>query len=973
MTSNQLTRRTFVKTMTIGATAVMILKWPPPAEGAMEGATATWDPVQPSASPGWSGGAGQARYRIDGIPKVTGAKIYARDFHPKDIPGWPAAASYAYVLRAVYADRPVTGLALDKLPANLRPQTVVTQTELDEANIQTPYADLPGTIMVEPGAVPAYLGQPVAILIFKDFETWRGASNLMQFDLGYINYGAVTQPATIGILGDPYYFIRYSENGQEVFSQVIAESSVNPDSDKTKADCDGAFYRKKINETIAGHPEWQLFRSETSTQAIDPMFMEPETGMAWMRPVDGALTLDLVLGTQSPNGDAATICSSFQSAGVHPARIGIYSCYPGGGFGGRDTSLFPVLLSIAAAFAQGLVVRLEYDRFGQFQGGIKRNGSQIAQTFAVEKTTGKLQAIQSRMTLVGGGKQNYSPYVAELAGICGAGAYAPAMNDITAKAVHTIGPTAGSMRGFGGPQAFFAVEHLMDEIAATLKVDPIDLRIRNVLAEGGNTVTGAPITQPLALKEICELARANPLWTNREVERKRRSGGDTAYGVGFALANQAFGTGNDGVFGRVELAPDGTISVTTNAVDMGNGSATSLALATARWLGANAASIEMGNSTFSDILNLTNTKGGTPCAPGSIAAAPCPPLTPSTTTAAATPAVTPAPTRGGHALRATLERLRAAVAPAAGTCLPNPPYVNPWTANDCYTSAIYMSSSACITAFQQMHVVEQASRVVFMTGIWPAALKLWGADASLDAATARWGNGQLVASGHPPLALAQLAAEAYRLGAMTGATAHACYQGMWVSADWTVASTTYKGWPLDALAVRAGYGVYTRLQRRNVVSPPPQAHYYGRSLYAPSGTLAAVEIERRTGQLRLIEVVTYVSAGRPIQRQLLAGQYEGAVAMGFGYTFLEHMPQTTGGPGDGTWNLNRYGMALASDLPPLERMRLVTLHEEEEPKGIGEAVLCPIAPALANAASSATGKFYRSLPITMGQLKEGLA
>jgi CO/xanthine dehydrogenase Mo-binding subunit len=68
--------------------------------------------------------------------------------------------------------------------------------------------------------------------------------------------------------------------------------------------------------------------------------------------------------------------------------------------------------------------------------------------------------------------------------------------------------------------------------------------------------------------------------------------------------------------------------------------------------------------------------------------------------------------------------------------------------------------------------------------------------------------------------------------------------------------------------------------------------------------------------------------------------------------------------------LNRYGLALASDLPPLDRMKLVTLREDEHPKGISEAVLCPIPPALANAASFATGKFYTSLPITMEQLTE---
>src|SRR4051794_2032006 len=105
-------RRTFVKT-TIGATAVIVIKWPQPLMAA--------DPVQPPASPGWGPVAGEARYRIDGIAKVTGQKIYARDFHPRDIPGWPATCAYAYLLRAVHADRPFLGVDLSKLPPNAQP------------------------------------------------------------------------------------------------------------------------------------------------------------------------------------------------------------------------------------------------------------------------------------------------------------------------------------------------------------------------------------------------------------------------------------------------------------------------------------------------------------------------------------------------------------------------------------------------------------------------------------------------------------------------------------------------------------------------------------------------------------------------------------------------------------------------------------------------------------------------------------
>lgn len=935
-------RRTFVKTMA-GATAVVVLKWPQPLQAG--------DPVQPPPSPGWGPVAGQARYRIDGIAKVTGQKIYARDFHPRDIPGWPATALPVYLLRATHADRPFLRLRLDKLPANARPAQVKQQKDLDDAGIVTPWFDNPSTLMVEQGSLPLYLGQPLAMLFFADAESYNAASRLLQFDSSYVEYGLpVTEPATRAVLGHPYYFIRYSQDGQEIFSQVIAEADVDPDATPpTSCDLLARSYRQKIEALLDDAPAngWQLFRSETTTQTIDPMFMEPQTGMAWLRAADGQQVLDLVVGTQSPDGDASTIPSVL--AASPPSLIRIYACYPGGGFGGRDTSLFSYFLAIAASFAPGQAVRLEFDRFGQFQSGLKRNGSRIEQTFAV-KPDGRLQAVKSTITIVGGGKMNYSPYVAELAGICGAGAYAVPMNDIVATARQTIGPTAGSMRGFGGPQAFFAVEHLMDEIAAKLKIDPIELRLRNVLMEGAHTVTGAPIRTPLALREICERARENPLWKNREAEKRRRAGGGTLYGVGFALANQAFGTGTDPVLGNVEIEPDGRVTVTTNAVDMGNGSATALALATATWLGTNASSIEMGNPSFYEVLNLTT----------------------STTEASCNPIVSGAAqlraavrSRGGHAKHATEKR------PPDGTPACPPPTPPPWKTNPCYTASVYTSSSACITAFHQRHVIEQASRVVFLTGIWPAALSLWKIDAGkLEPDAAHWVDGRLIAPGLEALALPALAAEVHRLRVTTGATAHALYQGQWVAADWLVRGTRYTNWPIDALAVRSGSDLYVRLVRENVVPPPIQAQFYGRSLYAPSGTLAAVEIEKRTGAVRLVDIVTYVDAGRPVQRQLLAGQYEGAVAMGFGYTFLEHMPQGVGGPGEGTWNLNRYGLALAGDLPPLERMQLVTLREEGPSKGISEAVLCPIPPALANAAASATGKFYRSLPITMKELSE---
>ena len=54
------------------------------------------------AAPGWSGAPGKARYRIEGMAKVTGQKIYARDFRAKDMPGWPAQERLAMICGRVF-------------------------------------------------------------------------------------------------------------------------------------------------------------------------------------------------------------------------------------------------------------------------------------------------------------------------------------------------------------------------------------------------------------------------------------------------------------------------------------------------------------------------------------------------------------------------------------------------------------------------------------------------------------------------------------------------------------------------------------------------------------------------------------------------------------------------------------------------------------------------------------------------------
>ena len=68
----------------------------------------------------WNPAAG-GRGRIDALPKVTGAKLYASDFRAADMPGWPSKTSHAMLLRAADATHTYAGLDLSRLPRALKP------------------------------------------------------------------------------------------------------------------------------------------------------------------------------------------------------------------------------------------------------------------------------------------------------------------------------------------------------------------------------------------------------------------------------------------------------------------------------------------------------------------------------------------------------------------------------------------------------------------------------------------------------------------------------------------------------------------------------------------------------------------------------------------------------------------------------------------------------------------------------------
>lgn len=928
-----MTRRSFVQTAA-GMIALSVTGLPRLAQAAVPANIVSQIGTTSSPIPGI------ASERIDGRAKVTGQKVFARDFNARDMPGWPNQQWYALYLYALTTDHAFLGIDLSGLPANAQPKRVVLGNSLkgrflaprvigrrdlhldehirqlsqngDSGSFDRP-PDIEFDLIVKPGNVPDFLGQAVALLMFDSAASYRAARSALQFrdaefqiyalDAGHsAGMGSIFPPETT--------YVKYTL-GNENFSYATADPNTYmaqvPD------------YRAKIAEALAADPTHLSQPVAFEKRAMDPMFMEPETGLAWYEA--GNTALHLVLGTQSPDGDIGDIAGMYGTSDspVKVTNILLTSCYPGGGFGGRDSSPFSLMMALAAPFANGNPVRLEFDRFEQFRTGLKRQAVKIEGQLAVGADM-KMLSAQMVLRFDGGGRKNLNPYVASLAALCAGGAYQVPMADIYANANHTQNVSGGSQRGFGGPEAYFAIETALDDLAVKKGWDPLALRRANLVADDGTTVAGGPIAQQLRLGEILDIAEAHPLWRDRAAIKAEYATRGETYGTGVALSLQAYGTSGDGVVAAVHLTPEGQFRVESDGVDMGNGSATTFGVIIGPILGANATRVDMACYSLWGQTGLTTTD-------------------------------------------------------TTGTRWANPDW----------TQKSVGSSSACLTGLHQVHVVQQTARALFEGSIMAAARKLWQKP-DIAAAQTRWQDGMLLADDGalPPLSLADLGRTIHQEGLPTGALGHAYFQVQWVEADFPTAGGTLR-LQLDGLSYyAAGATSPQRVVRQNTSGPDAITKRYARYVWAPCLNVVGLTVDRKTGQVQVENVLSILNAGRVHVPELVSGQSQGGIAMALSQSLLEDMPPGMEGPANGRWNLNLYHLAHMQDVPlgvkyqPGARAQeLIVLPETpgdgRAGRGIAEAVMCSTAPAISNALLDAVGKRFASLPITPEKILGGLA
>ncbi len=871
--------------------------------------------------------------RVDAVAKVTGAKLYASDFRAADMDGWPATTAHALLVRTPDAAHIFAGLDLSGLDAAAQPTRVVLAEDLAAAGIRVPpfYA---GALLCPAGSTPLYLGQPVALLLFERFDAFDRARFLLRR----------TSPVRLGDRTGPvsqpnYAALRFTRiagatpDAPDIYSPIMAgwispgfvEESGRPiwqplPTDEGGEYKKGATYGAEIRSGIAGAgPETLVLDRSFRTQSVDPMFLEPEAGLAWFD--TGAGALRLVLGVQSPleASEALAFLLGEAAAATRPRLIETRFAHVGGGFGGRDHTPFPLYVALAALFLPGQPVRLAHDRFQQFQGGIKRHAFDMHSRIALDRATGQMQAFAADHVLDGGGLANYSASVAVVSATSAIGIYDIPRVDVTTVAAHSRGVTAGSMRGYGVLQTTAALETLVDEAAEALGMDPVLLRRRNLLKTGGRTLTGNPLTVSVRLPEILDRLEDHPLWRDRAAAQAAAPSGKRI-GTGLAVCTKDYGTGADCSLGRVELGRDGGIRIVCDAVEMGNGIGTAVANRVAQILGRMSDDVSVARIDAFDALGLVTS---------------------------------------GDPYTITQEEQDAAAR--------DPRWV----------PAISSATSASIGAHVGTQAAAEAARIVFRFGLWPAALALWGIGPGDPRRflwdDAFWHDGRLILSGLPPLAQEDVAARAHGLGLVTGAMGHAFSRWAWAQASFPLDGLDWAA-DIDALAVRRGEGAFTVLDRQSVSFPPASYNRIGTAFTSTCGTLVQVEVDTTSGAVRVARAYSVLECGQMLTPEVVVGQAQGGFAMGVGYALLETLPPFEDGPGNGRWNLGDYVIARSSDLPvhALEVEVLPPVAPNEPPKGMAEVVMIPVVPAILNAIHDAIGTRFRALPVTPDDIRRAL-
>ena len=486
---------------------------------------------------------GQGQRRLEGGDKVTGATRFTADL---DMAG-------LLHVQLVLSHLPSARIrSIDTSAASAAPGVVGVFTGADLAS------DAAGPN--KPLALDRvfYTGQPVAAVVAVSEGAAADAAALVDVDFEVLP--SATDADAAMREGTPAVLEAVEEISEEdaAIHGAATTSESEPAQRPPNVTAVASFKRGDARSAMAGADV--IVKETYRLAAVHHSPMEPHVTIVRPEP-DGGVTI--WAPTQGPFAVREEISELLE---VPPHKVRVVPMPVGGGFGGK-VSLLETLLVLLARHT-GRTLRLSLTRSQEFLAGHPAP----AASFYIElgaRRDGTLVALRSGYHYDNGATSGWH------AGITGSflgGTYRIPHFELTGYEVATNKTPVDAYRGPGAPQAYFALESALDELALELDIDPIELRLRNASKEGDPAADGNPWPR-IAMIECLEEARRHPLYT-----------APVGPGEGVGIALGSWGGARTPAAAGCRVEPDGTLSILIGTPDV-SGATTGLAMIAAEAFG----------------------------------------------------------------------------------------------------------------------------------------------------------------------------------------------------------------------------------------------------------------------------------------------------------------------------------------------------------------------------------------------------
>jgi CO/xanthine dehydrogenase Mo-binding subunit len=483
--------------------------------------------------------------RPDGADKVTGRARFGADFN---LPG----QLIGKVLRSPHAHAIIRSIDTSKAEALAGVKAVVTSKDFpDQANLIVPTGemqvnlrDITRNVMAREKAL--YEGHPVAAVAAVSEAVARAALALIK-----VEYKVLPHVIDVAEAMKP---------GAPVLHDYMITEGVTPPPTKPSNIAKRIEFNK--GDTTAGFAEAEVvIEKDYTTQAVHQGYIEPHATLA-SASEDGQVQ---VWSTTQGHFQVRGFCAKLLN--IDTSQIRVTPTEIGGGFGGK-TVVYLEPLAIRLSQKTGKPVKMTMTREEVFRASGPAPGGNIRVKIGARKD-GRIVAAECTVEMQAGAFPG-SPVGP--ACMCSYACY-----DIDN--VHIVGfdvvsnrPKVAAYRAPGAPVSAWAVESTLDMLALQLKIDPIELRLRNAAKKGTKTAYGVTFNT-IGMVETLEAIRDSEHYSTPP---------EPGYARGVA-AGFWFNVGADSSAAS-HVGEDGSVTIISGNPDIG-GSRASLALMAAEELG----------------------------------------------------------------------------------------------------------------------------------------------------------------------------------------------------------------------------------------------------------------------------------------------------------------------------------------------------------------------------------------------------